>query len=132
MLPLVTEPTIGTVLLIDGDEAVRQITARMLRSEGHEVVETSNLADARLALVQHGRIDLVLTDIGLAGPEFAEELSLASRNVWILFMTGGGPVMSRAASSDHETCTLLAKPYSRSQLLETVQQSLGKRRINAN
>jgi two-component system, cell cycle sensor histidine kinase and response regulator CckA len=124
LLPQDGEASTGNVLLVDGDEAVRQITARMLRSQGHWVLETSNLNDARRALAEHGRIDLVLTDIGLVGPEFAAEMAKSWSDVGILFMTGGGPLMNRTASSVQDDRTLLAKPFSRAQLLDTVQQSL--------
>jgi two-component system cell cycle sensor histidine kinase/response regulator CckA len=122
--PEVAELMTGTVLLVEGDGAVRQITARMLRSEGHTVIEASNLNDARRALSQQERVDLVLSDIGLAGVDFADELSAARSGVHILFMTGGGPIVARMKEAVHDDRTLLAKPFSRSQLLEKVQQAL--------
>jgi two-component system cell cycle sensor histidine kinase/response regulator CckA len=127
------EMAIGNIVLIDGDEAVRQITARMLRSEGHAVVETSNLSDARRALAEHGNIDLVLTDIGLAGPEFADEISEVWADVRILFMTGGGPLLKPMRDAGHDDRTLLAKPFSRQQLLAKVQLALrgGERTTDA-
>ena len=121
--PEVVEVAIGNVLLIEGDDAVRQIIARMLRSVGHTVIEASNLSDARRAFSEQGRVDLVLTDIGLAGAEFADELSAASSGVRILFMTGSGPVV-KCPSEGLLDRTLLAKPFSRAQLLEKVQQAL--------
>jgi PAS domain S-box-containing protein len=122
--PEVVEVAIGNVLLIEGDDAVRQITARMLRSVGHTVVEASNLSAARRALSGQGRVDLVLADIGLAGAEFADELSAAWSGVRILFMTGGGPIATRVKEALQDDRTLLAKPFSRPQLLEKVQQAL--------
>jgi CheY-like chemotaxis protein len=117
---------VGNILLIDGDDAVRQITARMLRSEGHTVVEAVNLIDARHALTQGGATNLVLTDIGLAGAEFAEELAARWSDVRILFMTGGGPVMLGTKRSLDDDSTLLAKPFSRLQLISKVQEALGR------
>jgi len=122
--PEVAEVAIGNVLLIEGDDAVRQIIARMLRSVGHTVIEASNLSDARHTLSEQGRVDLVLTGIGLAGAEFADELSAAQSGVRILFMTGGGPIVKRPNEGLLDDRTLLAKPFSRAQLLEKVQQAL--------
>ncbi|MEP7051405.1 MAG: PAS domain-containing protein [Pseudomonadota bacterium] len=122
--------TLGNVLLIDSDEAVRKITARMLRSEGHRVVESSNLNDARRALAGHEPVDLVLTDLGLVGPAFAEEVSVMRRDARVLFMTGGGPAMKELADRGYPVLApgldsaLLSKPFSRAQLLQKVQELL--------
>ncbi len=135
-LPSVPPPegvsvVLGNVLLIDGNEAVRKITARMLRSEGHGVIESSNLIDARLTLAEDERIDLVLTDLGLAGAAFANEVAAIRNDVRVLYMTGGGPVLkgespsaSYSAPTPSDDSALLSKPFSRSQLLEKVQEVL--------
>jgi two-component system cell cycle sensor histidine kinase/response regulator CckA len=114
---------IGNVLLIDGDDAVRQITARMLRSQGHGVVEASNPIDAGKLLQDKRKIDLVLTDIGVTGPGFSRELSALPNDVRVLFMTGGGPLVQGAQALPKDSM-LLAKPFSRQQLLEKVREAL--------
>ncbi|HEY5374690.1 MAG TPA: ATP-binding protein, partial [Polyangiaceae bacterium] len=122
--PEVVEAAIGNVLLIEADDAVRQITARMLRSDGHTVVEVSNLSDAQRALAQPPRVDLVLTDIGLPGAQLSDELSAARSGVRVLFMTGGGSIAKPMNEAVRDERTLLAKPFSRLQLLEKVQEAL--------
>jgi len=124
VLPETAGSVFGNILLIDSDAAVRQITARMLRSKGHLVVEASNLSDARKLLVDARHVDLVLTDIGVTGPEFARELSALPVNVRVLLMTGGGPLVKDAPRSLTDESTLLAKPFSRQQLLEKVEEAL--------
>jgi PAS domain S-box-containing protein len=114
---------IGNILLIDSDDAVRQITARMLRSQGHGVVEASNLVDAGKLLNDNRQVDLVLTDIGMTGLEFSRELSALPKEVRVLFMTGGGPLVTGAQALSNDS-TLLAKPFSRQQLLEKVREAL--------
>ena len=115
---------IGHILLIDGDDAVRQITARMLRSKGHAVSEASNLADAGKLLTESSEIDLVLTDIGLTGAGLASELPALRQDVRVLLMTGGGPLVKGTQRSLTDDSTLLAKPFSRQQLLEKVEEAL--------
>ncbi|MEI9948855.1 MAG: PAS domain-containing protein [Pseudomonadota bacterium] len=115
---------IGNILLIDGDDAVRQITARMLRSKGHAVTEASNLGDARRLLTDSGDVDLVLSDIGLTGAGFAAELSALGKDVAVLLMTGGGPLVKGIQKALTNDSTLLAKPFSRQQLLEKVEEAL--------
>jgi DNA-binding response OmpR family regulator len=126
--PSVPPPTVGAVigniLLIDGDDAVRQITARMLRSKGHTVSEASNLVDASARLTEHGDVDLVLTDVGLWAAGVASELSALGTDVGVVLMTGGGPLVKGAQRELTRDSTLLAKPFSRQQLLEKVEEAL--------
>jgi len=122
--PEVVEAAIGNVLLVEADDAVRQITARMLRSDGHTVIEVSNLSDARRALTQPPRVDLVVTDIGLSGSEVSDELSAAPSGARVLFMTGGGSIAKFTNEAVRDERSLLAKPFSRAQLLEKVQEAL--------
>jgi two-component system cell cycle sensor histidine kinase/response regulator CckA len=124
VLPEERPSLLGNILVIDGDDAVRQITARMLRSEGHTVVEAANLSDARRALAQSPATDLLLTDFGLAGAQFAEELRAHWGDVRLLFLTGGGPDVKGVKRSVNDDNTLLAKPFSRLQLISKVQEAL--------
>jgi len=122
--PAAAGAVIGNILLIDGDDAVRQITARMLRSKGHVVTEASTLVDALKLLADQRDVDLVLTDIGLTGAEFASKVSALGRDVRVLLMTGGGPPVSGMQKELTRDSTLLAKPFSRHQLLEKVEEAL--------
>ncbi|MET0792354.1 MAG: PAS domain-containing protein, partial [Polyangiaceae bacterium] len=124
VVPEARPAVVGNILLIEGDDAVRQITARMLRSEGHTVVEAANLGEARSALTQGVGTNLVLTDIGLAGAQFLEEVLADWIGVRVLFMTGGGPVMKGMKPALSDDDTLLAKPFSRLQLISKVQEAL--------
>ncbi len=113
------------VLLVDSDDAVRQTTARMLRSEGHTVTESSNLADAHAALARsESRIHLVLADIGLAGADFPAALLRNRSDLRVLLMTGGAPTTTPSKQVVPEDTMLLEKPFSRSQLLGKLQDVL--------
>jgi two-component system cell cycle sensor histidine kinase/response regulator CckA len=120
--PVPLGSAIAHVVLVDGDDGVRQITARMLRDEGHTVTESSNLDNALEVLaLSDPRVDVVLTDIGLAGANFPAEL--VRGDIRILLMTGGGPIVMRSEQLP-EDAMLLAKPFSRLQLLRKVQDVL--------
>jgi hypothetical protein len=73
--------------------------------------------------LQQTKVDLVLTDMGLEGAD-SDELFVAGRGVRTLFMTGGGPAVKSMKEATYDDRTLLAKPFSRAQLLEKVQQAL--------
>ena len=50
-----------TVLVVDDDEGVRQVTAEMLRAVGWKVEEASDV-EAAAASLRKGSIDVVVTD----------------------------------------------------------------------
>ena len=124
--PAAVGKVIGNILLIDGDDAVRKITARMLRSRGHAVSEAANLSEAGQRVADPGNFELVLTDIGLTGAGFASALSALGGEVRVVLMTGGGPLVpvKDGQGTPPQAITLLAKPFSRQQLLEKVEEAL--------
>ena len=115
---------LGRILLIDGDEAVRHVTARMLRAEGHTVTEAAHVAAARNVLAEAGPVDLILTDIGLTGGGGTNEISSLRAGTRVLLMTGGGPLVRATVKSLGVDSMLLAKPFKRQQLVEKVQEVL--------
>ena len=120
------------VLLIDGDDAVRQITARMLRAEGYTVHEASNLSEAPSVAAQAAvRFDLVLSDVMRTSASSIAELSERLGSARVLFMTGGGPLPRDAEGSLPDGSALLSKPFSRQQLLEKVREILDPGERNA-
>ena len=126
--PKSLETLVATILLVEPDDSVRHIAARILRSEGHSVLEAFDLNEARRVLANRSSsVGLVLTDIGLAGSEFVAEVVSAGANIRLIFMTGGGPALRRQQDSMVEGSDFLAKPFSRTQLLEKVQEALTTR-----
>jgi DNA-binding NtrC family response regulator len=80
------------VLVVEDDDEVRQVTARMLRDQGYTVIDTGNPTNARtLALEHRAGIDVLLVDVvmpGLSGPALAEELTEIVPGLRVLFMSG--------------------------------------------
>ncbi len=115
------------ILLVEGDDSVRQIAARILRSEKHSVVEAAGQADARVFLFDKATpIDVLLIDVGMAEQAFQEEIASARPSVRLILMTGGGAITMRQHGSAIAEAALLAKPFSRTQLLEKVQGVLAQ------
>jgi two-component system, cell cycle sensor histidine kinase and response regulator CckA len=80
------------VLIVEDEEAVRTVTARVLAAEGYEVLEA---ADGQQALTlmerRSGRVDLVITDVAmpiLNGRELADLLRERRPDLPVLFMSG--------------------------------------------
>jgi two-component system cell cycle sensor histidine kinase/response regulator CckA len=80
------------ILLVEDDEEVRQVAARILRSSGYRVLEAANGADAlRLCESEEGQVDLIVTDIvmpEMGGSELAERVRKTQPDVRILFTSG--------------------------------------------
>ena len=81
-----------TLLLVEDEEMVRQLVARVLRDLGYEVFETSS-GDEALSLSDSldRSIDLLVTDVvmpGMSGRELAEILIVKRPATRVLFMSG--------------------------------------------
>ncbi len=117
-----------TVLLIEDDALVRQLTARILRRQGYKVLVATQADEAiELASDQNMRIDLFLSDVvmpGESGPSVIERLSAERPAAKVLFMSGyPGDDISRRGI-DEASFRFLAKPYSSEQLAQRVRQVL--------
>ena len=81
-----------TVLLVEDEEPVRNITTRLLETLGYRVLEAENGQDAlRLFNVGREKIDLLLTDVvmpDMSGREVAEALQSLDPDLRVLFHSG--------------------------------------------
>jgi len=81
-----------TILVVEDEEAVRELTALILTSAGYRVITAT---DGPEALLEHGRhpdrIDLLLTDVvmpGMSGKELADRLTGLTPHLGVLYMSG--------------------------------------------
>ena len=83
---------VGTVLLVEDEDAVRHMTQEILQSNGYSVLDASNGNVAVQVSAEHkGIIDLMLTDVvmpQLGGRELAEKLSVTRPGMKVLYMSG--------------------------------------------
>ena len=81
-----------TVLLVEDQDDVRNLSLRILEREGYVVLSAaSGQAALTLATSHDGRIHLLLTDVvmpGLSGREVAEQLAALRPGIRVLFMSG--------------------------------------------
>jgi CheY-like chemotaxis protein len=142
-LPAITEgpaPTAGsridpalptgseTILLVEDDEAVRDLARLVLETQGYTVLEAANGQQAlQLAAHDTGPIHLLLTDVvmpGLSGNLLADQLALSHPNLKVLFMSG----YTDEAISHHGVLAsgvaLLQKPFSPVVLAQKVRAVL--------
>lgn len=92
----------SNILIIDDDAGVRTALTRILRSDGHDVVEAHNGAEAT-SIVQDGSVDLVFTDIFMPemdGIEFLLWVVERFPDRPVIAMSGGGSLPMGSALED--------------------------------
>ena len=81
-----------TILLVEDDDSLRHLTARILRDAGYNVLDTRAATEAVLTGTHHeGNIDLLLTDVVMPemnGRTVAELLTRQRPEINVLFMSG--------------------------------------------
>jgi two-component system, cell cycle sensor histidine kinase and response regulator CckA len=118
-----------TVLLVDDEEFLRRMLARVLDEAGFDVVEAPNgMAALELAHEVDGHLSLVVTDVHMPmmdGIEFARAFRPLHPGVPLLFITGRDP----AETDDpvYFNSHLLRKPFRSEAFVATVDRLLGER-----
>jgi len=116
-----------TILLVDDDDAVRELFAKMLRSSYH-VLEASSSKQARQKFDEYeGHIDLLICDVimpGGNGPQLAEALILIDPSLRLLFVSGYPPDTEVLPGYPAPHVDFLQKPFSGRQLVARVASLL--------
>jgi signal transduction histidine kinase/ActR/RegA family two-component response regulator len=124
-------PAVGgeSILLVEDEDQVRNLTRVMLKREGYRVLEAAGGEEA-LPLIRNRRerIDLLLTDIvmpRMRGTELAKEARAVRPRLKVLYMSGytDTSVVSRGAIEPE--APFIQKPFSALDLYEKVRQCLG-------
>ena len=116
-----------TILVAEDNDDVRAHTVEALRLLGYRVLEAHDGASAlRLLERPDTRVDLLFSDIvmpGVSGWELAREVRSRWPDVAVLF-TSGYPRDHDAAVGQGRAAGLLAKPFTRSDLAQSVRNAL--------
>jgi CheY-like chemotaxis protein len=113
------------ILVVEDDLLNRNLICKVLRKEGHQVVEACDGAIA-LEILQVLPFDLVITDFmmpKLNGIKFVEHLHSLQPRIPIIFITGFLSVLSGKTILD-DVAEVLAKPFELDVLRSTVHRLL--------
>lgn len=123
-----TPPARETVLVVDDEEMVRRLAARILLEQGYRVLVASGGEEAvRMLQRASTRIDGVLTDVampGLGGRQLGETISRCWPRVRVLYMSGFPARRMVDEGALDPTSPFLQKPFTTEQLTRKVRETL--------
>jgi two-component system, cell cycle sensor histidine kinase and response regulator CckA len=122
------QPPTRTILLVEDEEAVRDVTRHVLESAGYLVLEASSAEHALAAFRSFGgAINLLLTDVimpGMSGTELAARLEAVHPGFITIFMSGYSGRSSLPQPRPGAPSFYIQKPFSVSMLLSRVAEAL--------
>jgi two-component system cell cycle sensor histidine kinase/response regulator CckA len=115
------------ILVVDDQDAVRRLVARLLTRAGYEVESACDGEDAIETFRTGGKFDLVISDVrmpGMSGPRLVEQLRRLDADVKVLYLTGYADQLfiERAPLWEHEA--FLDKPFNTPGLLQSVSLAI--------
>jgi CheY-like chemotaxis protein len=123
-----TEPGGEVILLVEDEEMVRRLIGQVLAGQGYRVLEAASGKAALEAAARHGgRIDLLLTDVvmaGMSGRELAEKLTAELPGLKVLYMSGYTDDAILRHGVFYKSAAFLPKPFSPGVLVEKLREVL--------
>ncbi|GAB2606624.1 hypothetical protein Aab01nite_01760 [Paractinoplanes abujensis] len=118
-----------TLLLVDDEADLREVTARFLGGAGYRVLSAADAAEALNLLDRHhDPIAAMITDVvmpGMNGRQLARVAKQRRPELRVVFVSGFAEALIDEAGNNLEPDSMIvAKPYTRDQLLAGVQSVL--------
>ncbi len=122
----------GTVLVVEDETAVREMTRRLLERSGFQVIAVADGSEAMAQLGRLGeRIDVLMTDVvmpHMSGIELAERAIDLYPRVGIVLLSGYTAETLNLERVTHRGATFVAKPVSATELLRAVNAVMNRER----
>jgi two-component system, cell cycle sensor histidine kinase and response regulator CckA len=119
-----------TILVVEDEQVVRELTAKMLKRMGYSVLTAASGPDALELVRQHpGEIAMLLTDVimpNMNGMQLAEELRRLRPEVKVVYVSGYTENTIGHHCSTDDGAAFIAKPFNREELGRKVRSVLGK------
>lgn len=124
-------PATRSILLVDDEDSLRRVSARILKKAGYEVLVASGGEEAlRLCGERGSPVDLIITDVvmpKMTGSELVARLAEHCPGVSVIYTSGYNTDMVVRHGVTSERVHFIPKPYSAPALLELVAKVLSER-----
>jgi two-component system cell cycle sensor histidine kinase/response regulator CckA len=119
---------VGTILLVEDEDAVRDFAVRALTMRGYKVLDASGGEEALDIVREHdGSIDLLISDVvmpGMEGPALLKAVREIMPDLRVIFISGYAEEAFRNSPDKPEDFHFLPKPFSLKQLTGKVKEVL--------
>jgi CheY-like chemotaxis protein len=126
--PSVAPNTAGTILYVEQNPSVRELTIEVLAEYGHRVVIAEDGEGAMRILTAGEQVNMIVTDIGLPGGMTGRRLAELARDIHptlkVLFITGYVGEAEAAAAMCIPGMEVLQKPFQVRALVDRVRTML--------
>ena len=121
-------PSGETVLIVEDEAALREVTRRILARNGYQVITAASGPEAlEIARNYQGEIHLLVTDVvmpHMLGKEVAEQVLLIKPGAEVLYMSGYARPVLASQGRLEPGVALVEKPFSEADLLAKAGQVL--------
>ena len=122
----VKEAHSARILVIDDEEAVRDLLSQMLQARGYKVVLAAN-GEEGIGRFKEGEFDLVFTDLGMpkiSGWEVSKTIKGINPKVPIAMITGWGMELSKEKMGESGIDLIVSKPFDFDQVIHLVSEAM--------
>ncbi len=119
------------ILILDDEEALREIIAQRLRRKGYEILEAGT-AEEGLSCIRDTLLDAVLLDLRLPdgdGLTLLPQIKQLQPDLQVVMLTGHGTIESAIEAIKLGAYDYLTKPCNLSELEITLQKASEKRKL---
>ncbi len=119
------------VLIVDDEEQMRDLLAKVLEKNGFQVAAAGDGAQA-LALLEKEPVDLVVTDVrmpGLGGMEALKAIKELNPDIIVIIMTAFGSIDQAVQAVKEGAYDYINKPFKIDEMLLTIRKALEERRL---
>jgi signal transduction histidine kinase len=126
--PYQRTPKGETVLVVEDEDALREVTRRIFSRNGYHVITAADGPQALDIAASHpGEIHLLVTDVvmpHMLGKEVAERMRLIKPEIEVVFMSGYARPVLASQGRLYPGVALVEKPFSEADLLAVAGQAL--------
>ena len=119
-----------TILVVEDEDAVRDLTVRILKQLGYRVLSAPGGKEAlEIANAHSSRISLLVTDVvmpGMGGRQLADALTILRPEIKVLYVSGYTESNALNQGAVDAGAEFLAKPFHRDALASKIRQILDR------